>query len=102
MLVSYYGSAVPSLLEHAPQVDMPSLHHFGWADSYIDADTVVRVRAAVCQNPATRFETYEGAGHAFDNPRPEFHHAQASARAWHTTAEFLAEHLPVGRAHVRP
>ena len=40
------------------------------------------------------FETYPGAGHAFDNPSPVFHHPQVSARAWHVTAGFLNEHLP--------
>jgi carboxymethylenebutenolidase len=39
-------------------------------------------------------ETYPGAGHAFDNPLPMFHHAGASALAWRRTTEFLASRLP--------
>lgn len=93
-LVSYYGSALPTLLDLAPQVRVPSLHHFGTADTYIPLDVVGRVRQAVQQvGPQVELELYEGAGHAFDNPSPMFHHAAASAQAWPRTLRFLAEHL---------
>ncbi|MGH3423120.1 MAG: dienelactone hydrolase family protein, partial [Nocardioidaceae bacterium] len=93
-LVSYYGSTLPDLLDLAPMVDMPSLHHFGRDDQFIDGERVARVRDAVCANPRARFEIYDGAGHAFDNPMPAFHHEEASQRAWRTTVDFLAEWLP--------
>jgi carboxymethylenebutenolidase len=94
-LVSYYGSAIPQLLHLAPEIQTPSLHHFGLADTFIDQETVERIRDAVA-GPTTRFETYEGAGHAFDNPHPVFHHAQASEAAWQVTIDFLAAHLAGG------
>ena len=94
LLVSYYGSALPDLLGLAPRVTAPSLHHFGLADSFIDRASVERVREVVCQNPEARFETYEGADHAFDNPDFQFHDAEASGLAWRRTVEFLAERLP--------
>ena len=47
VLVSYYGSALPDLLALAPQVTVPSLHHFGEADSYIPVDTVRQIERAV-------------------------------------------------------
>ena len=97
VLVSYYGSALPGLLELAGQVDAPSLHHFGLSDDYIPPDQVDRIRAAVTR-PGVWFETYPGAGHAFDNPDPMFHHPEASAAAWATTARFLAQKLPVDPA----
>lgn len=93
-LVCYYGSALPSLLELAPSVTAPSLHHFGESDTYIPFETVEAIRSAVVRDGAT-LHTYRGAGHAFDNPRPEFHHPEASALAWQRTTAFLAEHLPV-------
>jgi carboxymethylenebutenolidase len=96
VLVSYYGSALPNLLSLAGQVTTPSLHHFGTSDAYISAEAQQQIREAVTANGA-RFETYEGAGHAFDNPSPMFHHAEASAAAWASTVQFLAEHL--GAAH---
>jgi carboxymethylenebutenolidase len=94
VLVSYYGSALPNLLDLAPKVAAPSLHHFGEADDYLAPEVVARIREAVLANPLNEVETYPGAGHAFDNPLPMFHHAEASALAWRRTAEFLAVRLP--------
>ncbi|HET7305584.1 MAG TPA: dienelactone hydrolase family protein [Segeticoccus sp.] len=96
-LVSYYGSALPTLLELAPSVTAPSLHHFGTDDAFIDAAAVERIRDAVTGPHAgagTGLELHEGAGHAFDNPHPAFHHPEASARAWEQTRAFLTAHLP--------
>ena len=90
-LVSYYGSALPRLVELAPKVSAQSLHHFGDADAYLDVDAVI---------PALRgaeIHRYPGAGHAFDNPMPAFHHADASELAWRRTVDFLARHLPTSQ-----
>lgn len=95
-LVSYYGSALPGLLHLAPQVTAPSLHHFGLADDYIPADTVVQIRSAVTEGSGdVVFETYEGANHAFDNDDFFLHHPEASRLAWERTLRFLDERLPV-------
>lgn len=94
VLVSYYGSALPGLLDLAGNVTAPSLHHFGDADEYLAPEVVGQIRAAVSRD-GVRFETYAGAGHAFDNPHPMFHHAEASAAAWRHTTDFLAENFPV-------
>lgn len=95
-LVSYYGSALPQLVEAGVEVDAPSLHHFGTADSYIPLETVEQIRAWVTRgdNPV-QFELYEGAGHAFDNPHPLFSHPEASRAAWEKTVDFLRDRLPV-------
>jgi carboxymethylenebutenolidase len=93
-LVSYYGSALGDLLHLAPQVEAPSLHHFGTADAYVSAETQRAIRHAVTARGG-RFKAYDGAGHAFDNPDPAFHHAAASAAAWDTTVRFLSQHLHV-------
>ena len=95
-LVSYYGSALPQLLGLAPQVSSPSLHHFGEADDYIPMDTVREIEAAITAGDGdVTFVTHPGAGHAFDNPSPVFHHEGASRDAWVTTESWLADHLPV-------
>ncbi|WP_018157672.1 dienelactone hydrolase family protein [Demetria terragena] len=92
-LVSYYGSALPSLLDLAPRVTVPSLHHFGLADSFIDADTVAQIERAV-GGPTTTFHTYPGADHAFDNSDlPALHHPAASEQAWDRTRAWLATNL---------
>ena len=93
-LVSYYGSALPGLVD-VMTVDAPSLHHFGLADAYIDNDTVAHIEAAVTRNPDAEFHTYDGADHAFDNDDFPLHHAEASVLAWKRTVEFLGRHLPV-------
>ncbi len=91
-LVSYYGSALGDLLALAEQVRAPSLHHFGTDDAYVLPSTQDAIRRAVTAQGA-RFETYDGAGHAFDNPDPGFHHPEASRAAWQNTVAFLDEHL---------
>jgi carboxymethylenebutenolidase len=95
VLVSYYGSSIPDLLDLAPQVTCPSLHHFGTADSYIDGATVGRIAEAVTADgrPAL-VELHDGADHAFDNDDFFLHHPEASRRAWATTLEFLHQQLP--------
>ena len=96
VLVSYYGSSLPGLLGLAGDVTAPSLHHFGLADSFIPAEQVARIEAAVTQSPDVVFETYPGADHAFDNPAlASLHNPSASATAWQKTEMFLADRLPV-------
>ena len=91
-VVSYYGSALPSLMALAPKVTAPSLHHFGTADDFIDADTVGRIREAVTSGGTpVEFHLHEGANHAFDNDLFVLHHPSASQLAWEQTLAFLAE-----------
>src|SRR4051794_868588 len=51
VLVSYYGSSIPGMLDLAPRVTAPSIHHFGLADSYIERETVELVEKAVTGRP---------------------------------------------------
>lgn len=93
-LVSYYGSAIPGLLELASSITCPSQHHWGLADTYFPADVVEQIRQAVTAADAdVEFYTYPGAGHAFDNPHPLFYDAAASTLARERTLTFLAQHL---------
>ena len=97
VLVSYYGSAIPGLLDLAPQVTAPSLHHFGLADDYIPADTVAQIESTVTSGRAdVELRTYEGANHAFDNWNFVLHDEAASALAWERTLAFLHRELPTG------
>lgn len=89
VLVSYYGSALPRLLDLRPQA--ASLHHFGNDDTFLDVDAIVPALSGA------EVYRYDGAGHAFDNPLPMFHNADASALAWRRTEDFLARHLPTTR-----
>jgi len=96
VLVSYYGSSLPELIDLAPAVTAPSLHHFGLADSYINRPTVERLQAILGQQPNVTFKTYDGADHAFDNPDFPLHHEAASELAWQRTVAFLGKQLPTG------
>jgi carboxymethylenebutenolidase len=91
VLVSYYGSALPQLLDLAPQVTATSLHHFGDADTFISPDDIIPALGDV------EVHRYAGAGHAFDNPMPPFHHAEASELAWRRTVAFLSRNLPTSQ-----
>ena len=93
VLVSYYGSALPQLLDLAPRVDMPSLHHFGLSDDFFPPDVVATIEEAVTAGGTATFHTYPGANHAFDNPDFPFHHPEASALAWERTVAFLHARL---------
>lgn len=100
LLISYYGSALPTMLERAAQVEVPSLHHFGTADSFLPLAQVEAIREAVTAGgtrPQVRVDLHDGAGHAFDNPHPALHHAAAAEAAWRSTVDTLAAHLPTGR-----
>jgi len=88
VLVSYYGSSLPTLLELAPKVRATSVHHFGDADMYLQADEVIPALGDA------EIHRYPDAGHAFDNPLPAFHHAEAAELAWRRTADFLSRQLP--------
>lgn len=97
VLVSYYGSALPTLLEQAEHVTVPSLHHFGTADVFLPLPTVEQIREAVTAGGTRdqiRVALHEGGGHAFDNPHPFLHHAPSAEAAWQQTVGFLAETLP--------
>lgn len=93
VLVSYYGSALPQLHRLADRVAGPGLHHFGDVDEYIPLPTVLEIEEAVTARPGVRVEIHHGAGHAFDNPAPMFHHPAASRDAWVSTVAFLRSHL---------
>jgi len=93
-LVSYYGSALPRLLDLAPRVSAPQLHHWGTQDSFIDADAQASIREALAASPGSvQWEVHEGAGHAFDNNETSFLHPEARAAAWPVTLQFLARNL---------
>jgi carboxymethylenebutenolidase len=100
-LVSYYGSALPRLLDLAPQVSAAQLHHWGTEDSFIESPAQATIHAALESSTGpVRWESHDGAGHAFDNTDvPYFHHQLASAAAWPVTVKFLAAHL-VGDASI--
>jgi carboxymethylenebutenolidase len=94
VLVSYYGSGIASQLQNADRVTAPTIFHFGGDDPYLPVEEAEQISAAFADHPETEAHVHAGAGHAFDNPSPMFHHHQASEEAWPQTAAFLQRHLP--------
>jgi carboxymethylenebutenolidase len=95
VLVSYYGSGIGSQLDVAANVKAPALFHFGDADQYLPVEEANRIRDVFLTHPSSEIHMHSGAGHAFDNPSPIFHHAGASKEAWPQTAAFLHRFLPL-------
>ncbi len=93
VVVSYYGSGIASMLDKASSITSPVIFHFGDNDSYLPVSEAEQIRAAFASHPGTEVNMHAGAGHAFDNPSPMFHHAEASKEAWPQTAAFLRRHL---------
>jgi carboxymethylenebutenolidase len=91
--VSYYGVGIDQALGQASKLACPTLFHFGTDDAFVPLETVTRLREALGAKPNVEFETYDGAGHAFDNPHAPWHDPDAAARAWERTQTFLGEHL---------
>ncbi len=94
--VSYYGSAVPGMLDALDDVDCPTLFHFGRTDAYIPFEGVEALAEAIGDRPGLILNV-EAAGHAFDNHDASMFYEEAAARAgWSKTMAFLSEHFPAG------
>jgi carboxymethylenebutenolidase len=93
-VVSYYGSGIGAELESAGEVRGPILFHFGESDQYLPLEESSRIRDAFAARSDAEVHLHSGAGHAFDNPSPMFHHAAAAEEAWPQTAAFLRRYLP--------
>lgn len=93
--VSYYGSMVASIVEHAADaVACPTIFHFGGADPFIAREDAEKVQAAFADREEVEFHLHEGAGHAFENSfAPAFHDAAATEVSWDLTLDFLRRHL---------
>jgi carboxymethylenebutenolidase len=96
VVVSYYGSGIANQLQDAERITAPTIFHFGHDDPYLPLEEAERIQQAFAGRSDAEVHIHPGAGHAFDNPSPMFHHAQASRDAWPQTAAFLQRHLPTG------
>ena len=96
-LVSYYGSALPNLLDAAADVRAPSLHHFGLADAYIPAETVERIeRGSPPHRPRRPCSPTTAPGTPSTTRMPAFHHPKAARDAWGNTVTWLSRTAPAG------
>jgi carboxymethylenebutenolidase len=91
--VSYYGVGIDAGLDHANSLTCPVLFHFGTDDAFVPVDTVNTLAEALGPMPNVAFETYDGAGHAFENPHAPWYDAAAATRSWERTTAFLRDNL---------
>jgi carboxymethylenebutenolidase len=92
--VSYYGSTTAQRLDLAPAITCPILFQFGSEDTYIPASEIEQIEAAFARRPDAQVHVHAGAGHAFENLlAPLFANADAAARSWPITVDFLARNL---------
>lgn len=68
---------------------------FGAEDTSVGAEKVRSLEASLAENGAvSRFEVFEGCGHAFFNDtRPEAYDEDAASDAWQIVLDFFDEHL---------
>jgi len=92
-VVCYYGSGIGNELDKATSISAPILFHFGDSDQFLPNEESARVRDTFAKRSHAEVHIHAGAGHAFDNPSPMFHHAGARAEAWPQTTSFLKRHL---------
>ena len=92
--VSYYGSGVAGNLGAAGSITCPVLFHFGGADPYIPREQADAVAEAFEGRDDVEVHVQPEAGHAFENLlAPAFADADAAARSWALTTDFLARTL---------
>jgi carboxymethylenebutenolidase len=94
VVVSYYGAGIGNELDAAERISAPIIFHFGDNDQYLSLDEANQVREHFEKRRDAEVHMHAGAGHAFDNPSPMFHHSGAAQAAWPQTADFLKRHLP--------
>ena len=96
LCISYYGAGVPGMISRLSDVTCPVLFHFGASDPVISPERVAAVQTAALSRPDVTVHVFDGAGHAFDNPRAgDGFSAAASAEAWSENEKLLRSILPV-------
>ncbi len=91
--VPYYGSAINGMLDRVPDLECPTMFHYGDDDPFIPTEMVDEVERAVSGRPGVQFHRYT-AGHAFSNwDAPSMYQEDAAQLAWSRTTDFLHEHL---------
>lgn len=87
--ICYYGGGIGKILEHAPQIRVPMLFHYGALDKSIPLTEVEAVRAAFAQHQNVTIHEYRDADHGFNcTQRPAFN-ADVATLARERSLSFL-------------
>lgn len=85
--VSYYGNAIPTVLQDRPRI--PMMLHWGAKDHLIDVADIRRVEQAA---PGVQSYLYD-TGHGFNCEQRTLYHAPSAALAKERTVAFLCQHV---------
>lgn len=85
--VSYYGNAIPTVLQERPRI--PMLMHWGANDHLIDVEDIRRAEAAAPDAHSYLYNT----GHGFNCEQRTLYHAPSAALAKERTVAFLLRHV---------
>ena len=85
--VSYYGNAIPTVLEDRPRI--PMLLHWGAKDHLIDVADIRRIEQAAPDVQSHLYDT----GHGFNCEQRTLYHAPSAALAKERTLAFLRDHV---------
>ncbi|VCU68115.1 Carboxymethylenebutenolidase [Pigmentiphaga humi] len=85
--VSYYGNAIPTVLEPTPRI--PMMLHWGERDHLVSKEKMLEPARVA---PATIVHFY-ATGHGFNCDQRDLYHAESAALAQQRTLAFLDEHL---------
>ncbi|OVZ55367.1 hypothetical protein CDO44_24455 [Pigmentiphaga sp. NML080357] len=85
--VSYYGNAIPTVLEPTPRI--PMMLHWGEHDHLVSKEKMLEPGRAA---PAVTVHFYP-TGHGFNCDQRDLYHAESAAQAQQRTLAFLEEHL---------
>jgi carboxymethylenebutenolidase len=86
--IGYYGGRIAKDADEVPRC--PTQLHFGAEDQGIPLSDVETIKA---KRPDCEIHVYEGAGHGFHCDERASYHAEAAAKAWQRTNDWMQRHM---------
>ena len=89
--VCYYGGGIHTMLDRAPDVNVPILMHFAENDGHISMSAVASIQAAFKGRDEVRIDVYPGVDHGFNCWGRGMYNQKAAALARGRSLAFLAK-----------
>ena len=89
--VCYYGGGIHTMLDRAPDVNVPMLMHFAENDGHISMSAVASIQAAFKGRDEVRIDVYPGVDHGFNCWGRGMYNQKAAALARGRSLAFLAK-----------
>lgn len=108
--VSYYGGGIDQVLDEAKNLSCPLMMHFAELDTYIPAEAVNKICAALSNKDNVKIYAYPSVDHGFNCDQRATYDRKAAMLAFARSTAFLHKHLdtthqetqPVGAACAHP